>query len=565
MPLKKAHCIDKLPWWGAALIAFGYLLSFLICVGVGSAGPGPANVFLPDNGPGSQTNCTDAAACSVTYVHTFTGLTGYNQALWLVAVFDRPNDTVTGLPALQNAAFQLPVDFTVSAVGFDSNGNKAQIAANASNSAMMQCSPGRRTCAYARLFFQAFLYYETYVVTTTFTNPYSGFITAGEPAQHIDLRSPVGLRLVAGTVNPDFTHFQIASKYTFFALSIVMMAVYLGFMTFGRGGRDPRNPKLSIPSTNEQMWVTLLGAWLIWANDPFAAVSLTKPSFAASGFYTFCAVTFGVLLLLYFLVIFDLARDPARSGSLPVGLQPLGASAQLARRCNCGAVAAAALFWVPKVIWCTVTWALLLSYYVIQRAAWLSDPTFDLFGAFPLLQQYFYTFAAAWGAFYVIYLAVFIIMALANCRRIAPSSRYIIAITLVTLIAFLVGYFMNGMVAGAFAAAATDATAVAAAVAVVPAVVSTTAAAGGRGAVGIAVGVRRCPVLRATQCGEVSCDQGLALLERETTRAERWQRRLTLGTPPGPCAACAHAHCPLRSALCCLHFPLARLVCLRVQ
>jgi hypothetical protein len=48
--------------------------------------------------------------------------------------------------------------------------------------------------------------------------------------------------------------------------------------------------------------VPVLGAWLIWANDPFAAVSLTAPSFAASGFYAFCATTFLVLLLLYWMV-----------------------------------------------------------------------------------------------------------------------------------------------------------------------------------------------------------------------------------------------------------------------
>ena len=212
----------------------------------------------------------------------------------------------------------------------------------------------------------------------------------------------------------------------------------------GAGGRDPENPSRRLPSTPEQVWLTVLGAWLVWANDPFAAVSLTTPSFAASGFYAFCATTFLVLLLLYWMVIFDLARDPARTGT-PAALQPLGATAQLAKRCSCGAFSAAVLFWAPKLVWSLVTWMLVLTFYLVQRAAQLSDPTFNLLSAVPLLQRYFFTFTATWAALYVIYVALLLLSGLYQCRVIAPTSRYILFITIVTLAACLAGLFLQGV------------------------------------------------------------------------------------------------------------------------
>jgi hypothetical protein len=286
--------------------------------------------------------------------------------------------------------------------------------------------------------------------------------------------------------------FQINSKYTFFCLSLILFIAWVYLLLRGAGGRDPENPSRRLPSTPEQVWLTVLGAWLIWANDPFAAVSLTAPSFAASGFYAFCATTFLVLLLLYWMVracsredvamhspptaphvalptshdapasarppapppalplpsarqvIFDLARDPARTGT-PAALQPLGATAQLAKRCSCGAFSAAVLFWAPKLVWSLVTWMLVLTFYLVQRAAQLSDPTFNLLSAVPLLQRYFFTFTATWAALYVIYVALLLLSGLYQCRVIAPTSRYILFITIVTLAACLAGLFLQGV------------------------------------------------------------------------------------------------------------------------
>ena len=447
MPLHKSHLVDKWPWWGAALLAVCYLVSFFICVGVGASGPGPANSF-PDAlqpPPATSLACGNPLACTVTATVSMDGLTGYSQALWIVMSMDRPNDTSTGALALAGAALTVPVDFAVTAAGAGAaDGSAAQLAANASGAGSLYCAPGGRTCGAALVFAQPFLYYSSYTVSVTVLNPWAGFILAGMAPGNVDTSLPVGLRFNTGTVNPAFTRFQITAKYTFFALSLILYAAWIALLLRGAGGRDPENHARRLPSTQEQVWLTVLGGWLIWANDPFAAVSLTAPSFAASGFYAFCATTFLVLLLLYWMVIFDLARDPAKPDT-PASMQPLGGTAQLARRCSCGAFAAAVLFWAPKVIWSVVTWVLVLSFYLVQRASQLADPTYNILTAIPLLQRYFVTFTAAWGAIYVIYIIVLLLSGLYQCRVIAPTSRYILFITIVTLAACLAGLFLNGV------------------------------------------------------------------------------------------------------------------------
>jgi uncharacterized membrane protein YgcG len=246
-------------------------------------------------------------------------------------------------------------------------------------------------------------------------------------------------------INPAFTRFQINSKYTFFCLSLIMLAGWLYFFLRGAGGRDPTRVGGRLPSSPEQIWMTVLGGWLVWANDPFAAVALTTPSFAAAGFYAFCLVTFVTLLLLYWMVTFDMARDLSDSTGVGAGVNSQGASAQLARRFSCSAFGAAVCFWLPKVIWCIVTWMLVLSLYLVQSANQISDPTYSIFTAFPLLYQYFRFFIIVWGLFYIIYVGVMIISGFYQCRVITPASRYILAITVITLASILAGLFGQGL------------------------------------------------------------------------------------------------------------------------
>lgn len=261
-----------------------YILSFIICVGVGGNGPMPASLQPLTNDLGPYSPCVPTntpASCSVTQQVTFSGLTGYNQALFMVVTMDRPIDLSTGQPALLNAQFSFPLDFTLSATGVKPDGSVETIASSNANSVQLTCMPGKTTCGYGRLFSVPFLFDTSYQATVTFMSPYSGFIRAGLSPTNLNGTANAGINLIGGTINPSFTRFQIGSKYTFLALSTIMLGVYIYFLNFGKGTRDPRNPNQHLPSTPEQNWMLVLCIWLWWSNDPFAAVSLTSPSYAA--------------------------------------------------------------------------------------------------------------------------------------------------------------------------------------------------------------------------------------------------------------------------------------------
>lgn len=225
MPLHKSHLVDKLPWWAAALIALGYMISFAVCVGVGAAGPGPAN-FFPDavDAGASSLACGNPLLCSVSASISMSGLSGYSQALWVVMSMSRPQDISTGNAVLSgpSTAFSVPADFSVTAVGSNAlaDGSSAALAVNQTNSAMLYCPPCTsagaapvcNACSAALVFAQPFLYYADYTVRVTVSNPWAGFVVAGVAPANINTSIPVGLRFNTGTVNPAFTRCASASR-----------------------------------------------------------------------------------------------------------------------------------------------------------------------------------------------------------------------------------------------------------------------------------------------------------------------------------------------------------------
>ena len=219
MPLHKSHLVDKLPWWAAALIALGYMISFAVCVGVGAAGPGPAN-FFPDavDAGASSLACGNPLLCTVSASISMSGLSGYSQALWVVMSMTRPQDVSTGNAVLSGAQFSVPADFSVTAVGSNAlaDGSSAALAVNQTNSAMLVCPPcvaaSVCACSAALVFAQPFLYYADYAVRVTVSNPWAGFVVAGVAPANINTSIPVGLRFNTGTVNPAFTRCASAPR-----------------------------------------------------------------------------------------------------------------------------------------------------------------------------------------------------------------------------------------------------------------------------------------------------------------------------------------------------------------
>lgn len=447
MTIPKTHLLDRRPWWVGALVFVGYLLSWVICLGVGAGGPS-LSTQLPVVLKTSNFNCANPMNCTVSMSTQFTGLTGLSQALWFVGRLRRPVDAVTGQPVLLPLTLNIPVDYIVTSSGTTDDGTVVELESGVLKSAVLNCRANDPECGIMVLFAQSFLHYPTYTVSVSVLNPWAGFVQmAGVPASNIDTGLPVTMRFTCGSVNPDFTKFQINTKYTFFGLSLLMLAIYMWAGFKGKGSRDPRNKALVLKDTVEQRWLLVLGAWLPWANDPFAAISLRTANFAASGFYAFCAITFLCILLLHWLVEFDHSANGQWYSASHIDARrgrPLGASARIARRCHCGAIGAAACFWLPKLLWIIVTWVLLLSFYLVQRSAAVADPVSNILSQYPSIRTYFMNFAITWAAVYVIYLLVLIVMGIYNCRGMRPAARFVLGITIVTMLSVLAGYFANG-------------------------------------------------------------------------------------------------------------------------
>jgi hypothetical protein len=158
MPLKKSQFIDKVPWWVAALVAVAYLVAFIICCAVGSAGPSTAsvsNAIAPNLK--SALVCDDPRTCSVTWAGGLYGLSGFNQAIWMTAQmqrpYDRSNNQTAPRFALLNAQITMPLVYNMIARAQDQDGSWSQLA-NVTTVAQINCFAQAPYCSAFLVFAQ---------------------------------------------------------------------------------------------------------------------------------------------------------------------------------------------------------------------------------------------------------------------------------------------------------------------------------------------------------------------------------------------------------------------------
>jgi hypothetical protein len=94
---------------------------------------------------------------------------------------------------------------------------------------------------------------------------------------------------------------QLGAKYFFFAVSLIMFAVYTWALYAGPGARNP-DTKAQLPTSEHQRWTWWLSLGLVFANDPLFAAHLLTPSIGVAGFFAFCSFSFIVTLLFYWCV-----------------------------------------------------------------------------------------------------------------------------------------------------------------------------------------------------------------------------------------------------------------------
>lgn len=475
--MPKTQLIDKIPGNQAFLFAVGYFVLMFIFLIVGAGGPSPYDFSLPVPLAGSKLKCTNPADCVLTYRGVFSGISSYNQNIWMAASLYRPNDTSTGKPAMLNSVIQWTQLAEVDIIGYNGAVPTA-IYSNVTQIGNIRCFPGQTICGGMLLFNQAFLTYDAYEITARFLQPYSAFLEAGLSAQQLGSDSEV-LALRSGFVKPAFTAFQVGAKAFFFAASVVMFSIYNYFMIRGRGTIDPRGPNAArdayeVPQTAIgklftrffccvcsqrpgrlrsswlQTWTWWLSLGLIFFNEPMFVISLQSPNLAYAGWYAVCAVTFLCGLLMFWLVSFDRARhtpeEAALAGSLPSAFGSV--SDRLGRSVGIGEqVAKAMCFWIPKVILIVAIWITVLSVYMWQRYMQIEDPGYSVFKEFPSASKYFYDFAIAMIAIYLVYLLVLMCMGFGprTCPSMKSSDRFVVSVTICSILIIVIAFFALGV------------------------------------------------------------------------------------------------------------------------
>ena len=119
-------------------------------------------------------------------------------------------------------------------------------------------------------------------------------------------------------------------------------------------GTKHEETNVALPSTIEQAYVWWLGLLLIFFNDPLFPLEVEHPSIVTSGWTAFCTVSFLASLLMFWLVMFDIARLQGEGGLT----WQLGAD-------NSNSLGVG--FWAPKVVLMTMFWTLSLAGYMYLR------------------------------------------------------------------------------------------------------------------------------------------------------------------------------------------------------
>ena len=397
-----ATVLDKLKPRELLAVGGTFFLAVAILCAVGGAGP----TIFTTAATQVSAPCSAAAPCVAPVSLALPSLSQWNQALGVVMRMRRPV-SITGLPLGLGSPLSFTLVWTVAAATL--NGAPIPGTINATHTSTLFWGPSDLDSSPAFVFGQVLLAPSDYALSLELSDPLAAF--RGFPG----LADGVTLLFTQNYVNTEYSKFEATNKVFFCVVSIILFAYYI--FTLVRG----RSPGTAL--TAEQLWVAFLGGFLFWYNDPLFITYLAAPTLATAAFSAFCTATFVAGLLMFFLCLADNSRlegEGGRGQPLPQG----------------------ALYWVPKVLLCAVTWALGLSLYVFQRLSALEDPTFtfsDKFG--PAAVLWVGRFAAAIAALYLLYLAILLVLAFRKFRALSPSKKYLLTMSVAALILTMVGLF----------------------------------------------------------------------------------------------------------------------------
>jgi len=416
--------LDVLSIRATVCSAITFFLGLIILGAIGGAGP---TIVSWQEWQEDYTCPTALNKCPVGVRFRLPEVSPYNQAMWLTARFRRPTDA-NGAPALASQTLTWTQNFNVSVLA---DGN--QLADTSIHSTQVTCrgivtapSPTDdsrlRDCTGIFIFSAPQIIYKNYIVTIVFDSPTQVF------SQVVGVSPKVQVVLRQGFIAKEYTSFEIGWKTTFCVFTALIYCAYC-FLTL-RPNPVLRIRKLSISQT----WWLVLGFFCFFFADPSFLSYVMNPVLSTAAFYFVTSVTFVALLLLYFLVAFDNARLQAEQG-LQFSLDDEN---------NDPSLRPGACFWVPKVLLITIMWTVLVAANMYTRIMQDSDPSFSLTEKVQgPVAAWLTTFIAGLGGFYVLYIFALLVLCFRLFRTLNSANKFVVAVTVTTLIVTLAGLFGN--------------------------------------------------------------------------------------------------------------------------
>lgn len=410
--------IDRMSTKAIWLLGVAYYVLFFICVIVGVTGPA---AIVRNISPPRRQQCV--GDCSPTWDTSVRSLSPRNQFLSVWGQFSRPS-LRDGSPAAINQDVSFDLGYTTSVTGDFG----AVRTVNTTHTTSIQCAAGLPFCAPFVVVWEPEILMNNYTVTITEINPLAPWRQLGLS----NLADTVEFIFITSYVSSDYTTFELGWKSFFLVASLLMFGGYTFMLYKSAAARDPETGA-RLPTTLEQKFVWGLALLLVLFNDPTFAAQIFSPTFGATAFYGLSLVTFMALLLLYIAVHFHVAVIQSEAGLARWELD--------GKTRNLGM-----LFWVPKIIWTTLFWTLVLSAYMWTRYQQLNDPGYnsgDASSSSSGISDYFKAFMYTLGGIYVAYLFVLIVLAFRYFRRMKTANRYFCILTFSTLVVMLAGLYVN--------------------------------------------------------------------------------------------------------------------------
>lgn len=420
----KSLLLDSVSCQSLAWIGLFYLCAFVTLIIIGVTGPKAVLTSTNEAANAKVTCIQGSGACNKLIRTNLVDITPMHQMIWLTLSMKRP--LIDGKPILLPLGVPTSLTYELDVLNYNSDGSSMTVVENVTHTVRSFCHPEALSCDSVLIFAETDLSRPVFNVRLRILNVFDSFSYAIPAGSAVN----TDLDVTMGYFNKDYTAFEVGLKLFFFSASATLLFAYSLILCTGPGTRDEETGQ-RLATSPDQAFVWWLCLFLTLYNDPTFLLYLQHPTIELAGFSAFGTVTFLTSLLFFWLVQLDLMRLQGENG-LFFHLEPDLQTKLLG-----------VWFWLPKIIFLTVFWTISIAFYMYQRIMVIQDPAFNIVEANPAVSDYFFKFISAMAGLYLVYFFALLVLNYRSFGTMRPVNRFVLIITVFTLIVVFVGIFLN--------------------------------------------------------------------------------------------------------------------------